>query len=51
MSISFVNINFRFVEQNTDDILNNPDKMDKSKHTSQEDIEETVSTCKYITVK
>lgn len=36
------------MEQNTDDILNNPEKSDKSKHKSQEEIEETVSTRKFL---
>lgn len=35
------------MEQNTDDILNNPEKCDKNKNKnkSQEDVEETVSKC------
>ena len=45
--MSFVKSEFqsfhRLVEQNTDDILNNPEKRDKNKHKSQEDVEETVS--------
>lgn len=46
--------NCRFVEQNTDDILNNqnnPEKQDKTKLKSQEEIEETVSTCKIFIFK
>lgn len=35
------------MEQNTDDILNNPEKRDKNKNKSQDDVEETVSKCKY----
>lgn len=37
----------RFVEQNTDDILNKPEKCDKNKYKSQEEVEETVSKRKF----
>lgn len=41
-------LSIRLVEQNTDDILNNPaEKCDKNKHKSQEDVEETVSKRKF----
>lgn len=40
------------MEQNTDDILNNPEKSDKNKkkNKSQEDVEETVSKCKSTSI-
>lgn len=43
-----VNLNLihSIVEQNTDAILDNPEKSEKAKHKSQEEIEETVSTRK-----
>lgn len=43
-----ISLKIRLVEQNTDDILDNPiEKCDKSKYKSQEDVEETVSKCKF----
>lgn len=50
ISISMCHYRFlfchRFVEENTDNILNNPENPSKAKHKSQEEIEETVSTRK-----
>lgn len=40
----FLSLIVRLVEQNTDDILDNPtEKCEKNKFKSQEDVEETVS--------
>lgn len=41
----------RLVEQNTDDILNNPEKCEKNKFKSQEDVEETVSKRKHLFIQ
>lgn len=47
-----ISMKTRLVEQNTDDILDNPtEKCDKSKYKSQEDVEETVSKCKFQLVQ
>lgn len=47
----FILFHCSLVEQNTDDILNTkPEKSDKNnKFKSQEDVEETVSKCKFFT--